>query len=1323
MHALAQSLSLPSSDSAINFFPLTVAADITVLEAVALMNKHQPRVSCILVMENSRVAGWLTEQDFLSLLCSSTDLKTVRVAEVMNTSVITLKQSDIPDNIVTLLSLLRQHRLPVLPIVDKQGQLVGVITRDTICQSLERQAQKKIGELEQTDEQMHLLSSAVVNANDAIIISKVNTTDEPLCSQIVYVNEAFTRMSGWLADEVIGKNLDILYGNKNNGGEIDKILSTLVSGSSIKTKLIGDRKNGSKYWVEVNISPIPSNPEGKITPPHFVCIQREITEDYQAEIALQKAQAALKHANAELELRVEERTKALVDINRQLIYEIADRQLVEEQLRQSQEMLQLIMDAIPQCVLWKDTASVFLGCNRNFAKLVGLENPEDVVGKTDYDLTTSEEANSYLESDTRVMATDTPEYHTLLLHQQKDGKQIWLEANKIPLHDAEGKVMGVLATFEDVTPRKQAQEALEKSEERFRFLAESIPQQVWMARADGSLEYVNQHILEDFACALEQVLDWKWQQYVHPEDLARSLDCWNQALATGKAYETEFRLLKASDNSYRWHLSRAIPLHNEDGQIVNWFGTNTDIHDHKQAQEALQESEERFRNLVETTNDLVWEVNEQSIFTYVSPQTERILGYKPDEEIGRTPFEHIPPEEGIHTAQLFGSVVAARQPFKLLEIVQIHKDGYPVTLEVSGVPVFDTDGTFRGYRGMSRDISDRKQADAVLRKTQEQLQAILDNSPAIVHVVDTQDRYQLINRQYEELFQIPEEQIVGKSIYDIWSAEIADEFAANNLKVLTEGIPIEVEEVAPLNNELRTYLSIKFPLKDADGIPYAVCGISTDITERKLAEDSLLRFRKAIESASDAIGMIDLTGKRIYVNPAFFELFEYTAEELEAAGGPPVLYVSQEECEQIFTKVNSGEPWRGEATMQTKSGRIVRVEIRGNAIKDATGKIIGSVGIHTDITERIQAEESLRLRDRAIAASSNGIVIADVTMPNSPIIYVNQAYEEITGYSVAEVIGQKSCFLHGVDVSQPELITLRNAIAQGTSCTVVLRNYRKDGSLFWNEISISPVHDINGQYTHYIGIQTDITERKQLEESLKTALQKEKELNELKSRFIAMTSHEFRTPLSTILSSSELLEHYGRKWTEEKQISHLHRIQSSVKDMTEMLNNVLVIGKADAGKLAVLPVRFDLVEYCQHLVEELQLNVNNEHAIKFNSQHKTIPCYMDEKLLGHILMNVLSNAIKYSPFNSTVQFQLKLEGEQAVFEIQDQGIGIPQEDFPHLFESFHRATNVGNIQGTGLGLAIVKRCIDIYQGSITVNSEIGVGTIITVTLPTDITHI
>ena len=262
-----------------------------------------------------------------------------------------------------------------------------------------------------------------------------------------------------------------------------------------------------------------------------------------------------------------------------------------------------------------------------------------------------------------------------------------------------------------------------------------------------------------------------------------------------------------------------------------------------------------------------------------------------------------------------------------------------------------------------------------------------------------------------------------------------------------------------------------------------------------------------------------------------------------------------------------------------------------------------------------------------------------------------------------------------------------------------------------------------------VAILRNITERKQVEDELRETLKKEKELNELKSRFISTASHEFRTPLTAILGSAELLECYSDKWSDQKKQVHFERIYSRVKHMTQMLDDVLLVGKAEAGKLEFNPAPMNVIEFCQSLVEELQLSTGCQHTILFTPQGSGCQSQssadlslctsvaLDEKLLFHILSNLLSNAIKYSPSGSTIEFILSCLDSHLEFQIQDQGIGIPEEDQPRLFEAFHRANNASKFPGTGLGLVVVKNAVELHGGSITVNSQMGVGTTFTVTLP------
>ncbi|HCF30275.1 MAG TPA: hypothetical protein DEV81_24445 [Cyanobacteria bacterium UBA11049] len=483
-----------------------------------------------------------------------------------------------------------------------------------------------------------------------------------------------------------------------------------------------------------------------------------------------------------------------------------------------------------------------------------------------------------------------------------------------------------------------------------------------------------------------------------------------------------------------------------------------------------------------------------------------------------------------------------------------------------------------------------KRVEEALSEGEERLKAILDNSTALIYVKDTEGKYILINAWFSILFDIGKDEIKGKTDYDLFPAETAEIFQAHDQAVLKAKTPLDWEEVVLHPDGPHTYLAVKFPLYNRAGEPYAVCGISTDITERKLAEDAL------------------------------------------------------------------------RSSMATNRALL-------NAIPDLMFRI-----------------------------NREGIFVNFKAAKNNNLLMLKS---EFLGKHLDEVLPQEVAQLTMNSVEQ----ALQTGEVQIFECQLMADNLLD----YEIRIAVSAENEV-------MAIVRDITERKQVEADIRTALEKEKELSELKSRFISMASHEFRTPLATILSSAELIEHYSHKWNEEKKLSHLQRIQTSVKHMTGLLNDVLLIGKAEEGKLECKPTPIDILHFCRDLVEDIELTTSS-HTIAFHPQCQTTTACIDEKLLRHILSNLLSNAIKYSPAGGTVNFDLICKQEEVVFRVQDRGIGIPVADQAQLFNSFHRASNVGTISGTGLGLAIVKKSVDLHKGKIAVQSELRVGTTFTVTIP------
>lgn len=244
----------------------------------------------------------------------------------------------------------------------------------------------------------------------------------------------------------------------------------------------------------------------------------------------------------------------------------------------------------------------------------------------------------------------------------------------------------------------------------------------------------------------------------------------------------------------------------------------------------------------------------------------------------------------------------------------------------------------------------------------------------------------------------------------------------------------------------------------------------------------------------------------------------------------------------------------------------------------------------------------------------------------------------------------------------------------------------------------------------------DITERQQAESENRRILEQEKQLAEGRAQFVSMVSHEFRSPLNVISYSTSLLKRHSHHWSDEKKLQYLQRLQTATEQIGHLMDEVLLIGSAEAGKLQCELRPLDLNLFCREILAEINLQTNSLSAVNFVSKGDCKPVCADKKLLQPILMNLLSNAIKYSPISTKVDLILSYQDEKVIFQIKDKGIGISLEDQQQLFKPFYRGGNVGDIPGNGLGLAIVKKLVDLHHSQIDVVSEVGKGTIFTVTL-------
>jgi len=375
---------------------------------------------------------------------------------------------------------------------------------------------------------------------------------------------------------------------------------------------------------------------------------------------------------------------------------------------------------------------------------------------------------------------------------------------------------------------------------------------------------------------------------------------------------------------------------------------------------------------------------------------------------------------------------------------------------------------------------------------------------------------------------------------------------------------------------------------------------------------------------------------------------------------------------------------------------------------------IGSL-LNRKQTEASQRESEARYR--LLAENISDVIVR--TNRNGEIEYVSPSSYAVLGYQPDELVGRMGRLLLDQWVRIPgrsRFISDANNGEPTTSFSFPFEH--KEGHSMWLEaVGKTVVSNATGEFQEFIASIRDITERKRAEEAVVQAYEKERELGELKSRFVSMASHEFRTPLANILAMTETLTNYRNKMKDVQITDRLGNITGQVDRLKDIMDDMLLYARMGDSSMEFQPLDLNLDAFCREVIAEYQLRPEHRHRIAYSAPAEMPLAKVDKKLMRQVLDNLLSNALKYSDENKSVEVRLNYENDEFTLSISDQGIGIPEPDLKHLFEPFHRATNVGTISGTGLGLVISKQAIELHSGKITVTSSVGQGTTMIVTIP------
>jgi PAS domain S-box-containing protein len=704
----------------------------------------------------------------------------------------------------------------------------------------------------------------------------------------------------------------------------------------------------------------------------------------------------------------------------------------------------------------------------------------------------------------------------------------------------------------------------------------------------------------------------------------------------------------------------------------------TDITKRKQTELALKKSEERWQLALAGTGDGIFDWNILTGEAFLSPRLKENLGFC-DEEI---PNNYEGWESLIHQDDLEAVIARVRShierktPQYIAEYRMRCKDGSYKWILARGQAQWDETGKAIRMVGSHQDISERKWIDALLRQSRDELELRVAQRTAELAAINESLKAEIVERK-----RVEEDLCLLQSITTaIAEAPNFDAAVAVTLRGVCETIGWNFAEAWIPDPQAKTLQ-----------LSNAWYG----------SKKNMLAFREASQNFSFSRHM-GIPGRVWATQKA--EWMEDVSEQ------PLKIFLRADIAKQVGLKAALGIPIVAHEKVIAVCVFYSSVACKEDRrMVELVKSVVKQLGL---FIERKRSEDSLR----ASMATNRALInaIPDwLFRINRNGIFVNFKSANKYTYSIVpnnSLLGKHVGEIFPAEVAAFMLDAVQKALE--TNEMQLLECQLPSGSeLRYYEIRFAVSSD-----NEVMASARDISDRKQAEEDMRKSLEKEKQLNELKSRFVTMTSHEFRTPLATIMSSAELIEHYGHKWNEEKKLHYLSRIQAAVKHMTELMNDVLVLGKAEAGKLEFSPTRLNVEQFCRAIVEEIQLSAD-KHTIFFDSSNPDAIALIDEKLMRHILVNLLSNAIKYSPDRDRIDFTFIYQPSEIIFIVRDYGIGIPEVEQEKLFESFHRASNVGSISGTGLGLAIVKKAIDVHQCTIEVKSQVGEGTTFIVKIP------
>lgn len=1133
-----------------------------------------------------------------------------------------------------------------------------------------------------------------------------------------WLTPSYYRLMGYSEEEINTNATLKMIAHPDDMVQAVSDLERVLNGETVTSEIRMQTKFGTYIWLQISRLPVWDKDANRVT--QYYGVAKDITAQKEAELALRES---------------ENRYRFVSDIISDYAFSIYIADDGNQWMEWVTDSIALMTGFAPDEIMQHGTKYI---------------HPDDI---------------GYVEADIQrtLHGEDTiTEYRS----QVKTGDYIWLRVKRRPIWDEKHqRVIRFMGAGSDITAEKETELVLRESEDRYRRISNILSDFAYESAVykDGKMEVEwvvgntqNTPLQPKLVTHINEVAS-----DAHPDDIRRiKLDL--QKTLSNIRTVTEYRA-RDDEGKYRWVRSIREPIWDEQETRVNRIlGTVKDITAEKEAELALEMSQQRYQEVTELMSDYAFSITIHKISDNLSDielGIDWVVGSL--EQITGITFEELVEEPNILTTNVYPDdnnnlrrdlqkTLTGHKTSTKYRI--IHAQTHEIRwVQVTRQPIWNADHTqVERILAGATDITAQKEAEVALRESESRYRLVSELISDYVFSIKLHEDYstevEWIAGSYEQITGANPKDIsqisqIPKQVHPDDYVRVTEDIWRTNYGETTIS---EYRMINEIDGSVRWVRVSRQPILDEDEERVIrVIGAVSDITIEKTTDEALResedRYRVLTDLMSDYVYSLAVLSNDNLELEWFAGSFEQITgvhiDEFKVQSPKDMVKgaVGDDYATSIaeIDRVMAGESVTSEYSvinMIDNQPRWLRAS-RFPIIDDKTGQVIRILGAVRDITAQKLAERALQdseMRYRMLTELMTDFAYSVRVEPDGRLYreWLVGDFESVMGFSIEPSGYVTNDNLLDVLNSPKNKIDIERTFNGELTTTEYQILHLKSGEQRWIRTTRQPIWDNDHkQVVRFLGAVKDITLEKEAEfigreaDKLRQALEREKSLHRLRSRFVSMVTHEFRNPLAAILSSASLLDKYNERLTEESRQEKFGRIYGQVSRMTNLLEDLLQVGELEHHALNITKQRVDIVYLIRNLYEEFEESIANGHSLILESQLPAIHTFADWQFLRQALGNIISNAIKYSPPNSDVICDVRLRDENIVIHVIDHGMGIPEKDQEELFEAFFRASNVSTQPGTGLGLLIAKQAIELHNGTLAFESELGNGTTFIITIP------